>query len=65
MYYGGWRHCNIVKLSNDLLSIVPFEDGETFKEVTPDNYVEGPFVFIAQYKTSPYYAVPNLGQIEW
>jgi len=45
MYYGGWRHCNIVKLSDDLLSLVPFEDGETFKEITPDKYVEGPFVF--------------------
>jgi beta-xylosidase len=44
MYYGGWRHCNMVKLSKDLLSIVPFEDGETYKEVTPENYVEGPFM---------------------
>ena len=45
MYYGGWKHCNIVQLSDDLLSLVPFDDGETFKEVTPDKYVEGPFVF--------------------
>ena len=45
MYYGGWAHCNIVKLSNDLLSVQPFQDGETFKEITPENYVEGPFVF--------------------
>ncbi len=44
MYYGGWRHCNMVKLSKDLLSIVPFEDGEMYKEVTPENYVEGPFM---------------------
>ena len=44
MYYGGWRHCNVVKLSNDLLSLELFEDGELFKEITPDNYVEGPFV---------------------
>ena len=36
MYYGGWKHCNIVKLSDDLLSLVPFDDGETFKELTPD-----------------------------
>lgn len=46
MYYGGWRHCNIVKLSNDLTSLVPFDDGDMFKEITPENYVEGPFVFI-------------------
>lgn len=44
MYYGGWRHCNMVKLAPDLLSVVPFEDGTTYKEVTPENYVEGPFM---------------------
>ena len=45
LYYGGWRHCNVVKLSADLLDIIPFNDGETYKEITPENYVEGPFVF--------------------
>ena len=45
MYYGGWGHCNIVKLNDDFTGLVPFEDGETFKEVTPENYVEGPFMF--------------------
>ena len=45
MYYGGWSHCNIAKLSPDLLSFEPFDDGEFFKEITPENYVEGPFVF--------------------
>ncbi len=45
MYYGGWRRCNVVRLAPDLLSLVPFEDGETFKEITPEQYVEGPFVF--------------------
>lgn len=44
MYYGGWGHCNVVKLSPDLLSIVPFPDGTTYKEITPKNYVEGPFM---------------------
>lgn len=44
MFYGGWRHCNVVRLSKDLLSVVPFEDGEIFKEVTPEGYVEGPFM---------------------
>lgn len=44
MYYGGWHHCNMVKLSPDLLSIVPFEDGSIYKSVTPENYVEGPFM---------------------
>ncbi len=44
MYYGGWRHCNMVKLGNDLTSLVPFEDGTMFKEITPKGYVEGPFM---------------------
>ena len=44
MYYGGWQHCNIVKLGDDLKSLVPFEDGTMFKEVTPKGYVEGPFM---------------------
>ena len=45
MYYGVWGHCNMVKLSNDFKSIIPFEDGTLYKEVTPKNYVEGPFMF--------------------
>lgn len=44
MYYGGWRHCNMVKMAPDLLSIVPFDDGTLYKEVTPESYVEGPFM---------------------
>lgn len=44
--YGGWRHCNIARLSDDFKSIVPFEDGQLFKEITPENYVEGPFMFM-------------------
>lgn len=45
MYYGGWGHCNIVKLNDDFTGLVPFDDGEIYKEVTPENYVEGPFMF--------------------
>lgn len=44
MYYGGWGHCNVVRLSDDLLSVIPFDDGDTYKEITPDHYVEGPFM---------------------
>lgn len=44
MYYGGWGHCNMVKLSPDFKSLMPFENGDIFKEVTPENYVEGPFM---------------------
>lgn len=45
MYYGGWGHCNIVKLNDDFTALLPFDDGEIYKEVTPPNYVEGPFMF--------------------
>ncbi|HEU5403693.1 MAG TPA: glycoside hydrolase family 43 protein [Terriglobales bacterium] len=45
LYYGGWRHCNVVRLRPDLLGLEPFPDGAMFKEVTPENYVEGPYIF--------------------
>jgi len=45
MYYGGWRHCNVVRLNDDLTGLVPFDDGTIYREVTPENYVEGPFMF--------------------
>lgn len=44
MYYGGWGHCNMVRLRPDFTGLIPFEDGEMYKEVTPENYVEGPFM---------------------
>ena len=46
MIYGGWRHCNVAKLKKDFTGFEPFADGTTFKEVTPQGYVEGPFMFI-------------------
>lgn len=46
MYYGGWGKCNMVKLNDDFTGIVPFDDGMLYKDVTPDNYTEGPFMFI-------------------
>ncbi len=45
LYYGGWKHCNIAKLKNDFTGFIAFDDGKIFKEITPENYVEGPFVF--------------------
>ena len=52
LYYGGWRHCNVAKLNNDFTGFIPFENGSLFKEITPENYVEGPFMFI---KDGKYY----------
>jgi hypothetical protein len=45
LYYGGWSHCNIVKLNADFTGLTPFADGTTYKEITPSGYVEGPFMF--------------------
>jgi beta-xylosidase len=65
--YGGWRHCNIAKLNADFTSLVPFSDGTTFKEITPQGYVEGAFMLLKDDKyyfmwseggwTGPNYAV--------
>jgi beta-xylosidase len=50
MYYGGWRHCNVVRLSDDFRSLEPFPDGTLYREVTPKGYVEGPFMMIRNRK---------------
>jgi beta-xylosidase len=52
MIYGGWGHCNITRLNQDFTGFLPFEDGSTFKEITPQGYVEGPIMFI---KNGKYY----------
>ena len=67
LIYGGWRHCNIVKLNADLTGFVPHADGTTFKEITPEGYVEGSWMFVKDRKyyfmwseggwTGPNYAV--------
>lgn len=46
LFYGGWKHCNVAKLKSDFSCFIPFEDGTTFREITPEGYVEGPFMFI-------------------
>lgn len=46
LIYGGWRHCNIAKLKDDFTGFVPYSDGTVFKEITPEGYVEGSFMFI-------------------
>jgi len=44
MLYGGWGHCNIVRLKDDFTGYLPFPDGTIFKEITPQGYVEGPLM---------------------
>jgi beta-xylosidase len=50
LIYGGWRHCNIGKLKDDFSGFVPFEDGTVFKSITPEKYVEGPFMLVRKGK---------------
>jgi beta-xylosidase len=52
LIYGGWRHCNIARLRDDFRGFEPFPDASTFKEITPEGYVEGPFMFL---KDGKYY----------
>ena len=44
--YGGWKHCNIAKLKSDFSGLIPFPDGTVYKEITPENYVEGPCMYM-------------------
>ncbi|MGH7582703.1 MAG: glycoside hydrolase family 43 protein [Gemmatimonadales bacterium] len=52
MTYGGWGHCNIVKLNDDFSGVIPLPDGTIYKEITPKGYVEGSFMLI---KDGKYY----------
>lgn len=42
LYYGGWHHCNAAVMNDEMNGFVPFTDGSLFKEITPENYTEGP-----------------------
>ena len=46
LIYGGWRHCNIARLNQTFTGFVPFDDGVTFREITPQGYVEGSWMFV-------------------
>jgi hypothetical protein len=45
LYYGGWKHCNVVELGADLRTLHPITDPARFRPITPSpGYVEGPFM---------------------
>ena len=46
LIYGGWRHCNIARIKDDFTGFDSFPDGTIYKEITPEGYVEGPFMFV-------------------
>jgi len=50
LVYGGWQHCNIARLKPNFTGFLPMPDGTVFKEITPENYVEGPLLFRRQGK---------------
>jgi beta-xylosidase len=45
LFYGGWRHCNVARMNDEMTGFIPFEDGLLFHEITPPDYVEGPCMF--------------------
>ncbi len=46
LIYGGWGHCNLAQLNSDFTGFAAQADGQMFREITPEGYVEGPFMFI-------------------
>lgn len=42
LYWGGWQHCNVAIMKEDMTGFIPMEDGDWCKAVTPRGYVEGP-----------------------
>lgn len=52
MFYGGWGHCNVVRLKDNFSGILPLPDGSMCKEITPKGYVEGPYML---YRNGYYY----------
>ncbi len=45
LLYGGWWHLNIAKMNATMDGFDLLDDGQTFHEITPPNYVEAPCVF--------------------
>lgn len=43
--YGGWGHCNLGILNDDFTGFMNLENDSLFMEITPEGYVEGPFIF--------------------
>ena len=58
LIYGGWSHCNVARLKADFTGLLPFPDRSTFKEITPEHYVEGPMMFL---KDGKYYLMWSEG----
>jgi hypothetical protein len=58
MYYGGWGHCNVVRLNANFSGLLPFPDGTFYKEITPPEYVEVYCIlYLHLYGTLPYFNI--------
>lgn len=42
LYYGGWRHCNVCKMKEDMTGVQLMDGESLYKEITPEDYVEAP-----------------------
>lgn len=58
LLYGGWGHCNIGILNDNMDGFITLDNGEFFKEITPENYVEAPCIMK---KDSKYYFMWSSG----
>lgn len=43
MYYGGWQHCNVVKLNDDFTGLLPFEEDLIIKRSLLKSRLRAPF----------------------
>ena len=48
--YGGWGRCNIARLNDDFTGLEPYANDSLVRDITPEGYVEGPFMFIREGK---------------
>jgi len=49
LYYGGWKHMMVCKMNDTMDGFLPLADAEydgCFKEITPADYVEAPYVMM-------------------
>lgn len=58
LYYGGWRHCNVARMNDEMTGFIPFDGAETFLPITPGGYVEGPCMIK---KDNLYYLMWSMG----
>ena len=45
LFYGGWDHCNVALMNEDMNGFVPLPNGDLIKEITPQGYHEAPCMF--------------------